>query len=113
MEEKKRGRKRAVVGEEADVRPLRPINEVRRIKGGGTGGRPQARRGTSRPVRRMGGDWGAGGGRGMCAGEEEAHAKTSKSKPTKISDPADRDGRRWGKSGAFNRNQTVDKCVTD
>jgi hypothetical protein len=79
MEEKKRGRKRAVVGEEADVRPLRPINEVRRIKGGGTGGRPQARRGTSRPVRRMGGDWGAGGGRGMCAGEEEAHAKTSKS----------------------------------
>jgi hypothetical protein len=48
---------------------------VRRINGGGTGGRPQARRGTSQPVRRMGGDWGVGGGRGMRAGEEEADAK--------------------------------------
>jgi hypothetical protein len=80
---------------------------VRRINGGGTGGRPQARRGTSQPVRRMGGDWGVGGGRGMRAGEEEADAKPSKSKPTKISGLADRDGRRWGKSGAFTGNQTV------
>jgi hypothetical protein len=43
----------------------------------------------------------------MRAGEEEADAKPSKSKPTKISGLADRDGRRWGKSSAFTGNQTV------